>query len=110
MKFKLLILLLLTHSLSIAGDAIEQGLYAFEKKDYALAIKKFKPFSDADHAQAQYYMAIIYFNGYGIEQSKSIAKSLFKKAAIQNYIKAQLCLDTLFNNSHSATNTACQHL
>ena len=47
---------------------------------------------------AQYYMAIMYYYGYGVEKNNSLAVSWLNKSANNGYDKAQLFLANFYLN------------
>ena len=52
----------------------------------------------ADSAKTQYNLAIMYKEGCGINQDKYEAIRLFRLAAKQGHVKAQVALDALLNS------------
>ncbi|MGB1198228.1 MAG: tetratricopeptide repeat protein [Thalassotalea sp.] len=72
------------------GD-YEKGLFQLNRGEFKAAINEFTPLLAEEYAPAQYQMALIYLNGYGVKKDKSKALELIKKAAKQNYA------DALFN-------------
>lgn len=109
MKRVILTFLLLTISFKIsAGDAIEQGVYAFVQGNYTLAIKKLKPYADSGHPVAQYYLGIQYLYGYGVEQSNQEAFDLLYKSAHQKHAEAQYMLGKMYNNGNGVKQSKAQ--
>ena len=57
--------------------------------DHALAFKWLKIAAEKKHIEAQYYLALCYFEGKGVEQNHDIAFEKLEKAAKDNIIEAQ---------------------
>ena len=92
MKTKTLIALLLTTvisspAFSFAGD-LELGIFQLNRGEFKAAIEEFSPLVDEGYAPAQYQMALIYQNGYGVRKDPQKAFDLFSLAASQNYPEA----------------------
>jgi TPR repeat protein len=51
-----------------AGKEFEEGRAAYERGDYATAIKKLRPLAEAGNAEAQFYLGAMYAEGRGVPQ------------------------------------------
>lgn len=61
--------------------------YKFQLKNYKEAVKWFKRAADKGYAPAQYFLAICYLQGKGVEQDYNEAVALLNKSAEQdNYL------------------------
>ena len=69
---KLILSLLCIASLSFA-TTFEDGVDAFESKDYKTALKVFEELGLKGDIESQYNVGIIYSNGYGIKEDKKKA-------------------------------------
>ncbi len=91
MKKRLLILfttLCFTFSFqALAG--FDEGLTAYQKGDYATALKEWQPLAEQGDEYAQYSLGVMYANGRGVEQSDAQAVGWYRKAADQGGAKAQ---------------------
>lgn len=76
---------------SVKKETPADGIKAYELGDYATAFRIFKENAD-DNYIAQYYLGLCYFNGQGVEESKTEAARLYRKAAECGYIYAQYSL------------------
>lgn len=76
---------------SVKKETPADGIKAYELGDYATAFRIFKENAD-DNYIAQYYLGLCYFNGQGVEESKTEAAKLYRKAAESGYIYAQYSL------------------
>jgi hypothetical protein len=63
-------------------DAVfSSALGAYQRSDYARAVKGFRFAASAGHAAAQYYLASMYAQGHGVERNTTEAIRLYKRAA-----------------------------
>jgi TPR repeat protein len=85
---KLILSLLCIASLSFA-TTFEDGVDAFESKDYKTALKVFEELGLKDDIKSQYNLGIIYSNGYGIKKDEKKALEWYEKAAVQGLKEAQ---------------------
>jgi len=65
------------------------GLVAYEKGDYATALKEWKPLAEQGHANAQHNLGQMYLQGHGVIQDYEVAFKCFKLAAKQGHVNAQ---------------------
>jgi len=79
-----------------AGD-IEDGLAAYDKKDYATAIQKFKAAGINGNAIAQFIVGAMSDIGRGVVQNSAEAVKWYKLAAAQGDAGAQLNFGNLFS-------------
>lgn len=77
MKFLLyaIFICLCLASNSFAG--FEEGLAAYNKQDYATALREFRLMADQGHADAQYNLGYMYANGQGVKQDYADAVSWY---------------------------------
>jgi len=85
MKKLLLILALAVMCNSVARaehfDDIDDGIEAYLKRDYATALKLFRPLAEQGYASAQHSLGVMYANGEGVTQNYVLAHSWFNLAA-----------------------------
>jgi len=95
------LLLTLTLLISFASlsqdDYLEQGIYELNRGEFKAAIAEFQPLVDEGYAPAQYQMALIYQNGYGVSKDPMKALALLTLSAEKNYIDAQFELALLYS-------------
>lgn len=89
-----LCLALLAAGASWAGQ--QQGIEAYNKKDYATAFKEFRPLAQAGDAQAQMLMGLMYDNGLGTARNATEAFHWYKQAADQGVARAQFNVGQLY--------------
>ena len=65
--------------------------------------KNFYPAAISGDAQAQYKLAVCWFNGYGTEKNKQIAADYLMKSAAQNYPPAQYFLGMCYLHGNGVT-------
>jgi len=72
MKIKHLILIILSLILVVPvvyADDYQDGVDAFDKKDFKAALKKLKPLAEKGHAKAQNKLGEMYGNGKGFHKT-----------------------------------------
>ena len=62
---------------SSAFCSVEDGLTAYSKKNYTLAVKEFEKSSDRGDVQAIHYLASMYYQGYGVKKNLAKSAALF---------------------------------
>ena len=72
-----------------------EGVKAFQNKDYEKARKFFEPLAQKGNANAQFGLGLLYRNGLGVRKNLRKAYELYKDAAVQGYAKAQYNLAIL---------------
>jgi TPR repeat protein len=93
----LLLALMLTVGSSIVGAGpYEDGNAAYERDDYATALKLFRPLAEHGHAQAQITMGMMYLEGKGVTLDHKEAAKWFRLAADQGNAEAQKVLGDIF--------------
>jgi hypothetical protein len=89
-------------SAAYAGP-FEDGVEAYEKSDYANAVRLFKLAADQGNASAQYILGLMYSEGQDVTQDYREAARLFKLAADRGDAKAQYNLGLLYDNGQGVT-------
>ena len=98
----LLALLLLASGLASAGPW-EEGYAAYQRKDYATAVAKWRLVADKGNAKAQSLMGQMYFYGQGVKQDYPQAISWLNLAAAQGEPKAHFRLGSMHENAQGFT-------
>jgi TPR repeat protein len=78
---------LLCCNAAVAG--LQEGYEALARKDYATAIKEYRPLAERGNAEAQYRIGRMYEFGQGYPQDKAQGIAWVRKAAAQNHADAQ---------------------
>ncbi len=74
----------------------QSGLEAIARRDFAAALKIFKPLAENGNAAAQVNLGNLYMKGWGVEQDYPLAQTWFRKAADQGERMAQSKLGILY--------------
>jgi len=78
------------------GADFQAGLEAYQRGDYANAIKEWRPLADAGDAPAQYRLAGMYSGGQGLPQDIPEALKWYRLAAEQGLADAQYMLGVTY--------------
>src|SRR6478736_521037 len=78
---KIVLLLCLTAIAALAAADFKTGLDAYNRGDFATALKEWRPIADAGDPHAQYNLGLLYARGQGVEQDYKQAASWYEKAA-----------------------------
>ena len=103
MKIKHLILIILSLMLVVPvvyADDYQDGVDAFDKKDFKAALKKLKPLAEKGHAKAQYSLGLSYEKGQGVPQDYKEAVKWLLKSAEQKNTKAQRLIRASYHKLH----------
>jgi len=97
--FTLLSLFMLNSVSSFAfqGD-LDQGIYELNRGQFKAAIAQFQPLVNQEFSPAQYQMALIYLNGYGIKKDPVKAFELLSLSSSQNYPDALFSLSLMYSD------------
>jgi len=83
--------------LSLPAQAgFKTGYAAYEKGDYAAAIKEWQPLAEKGDAESQYFMGSLSYYGFGVPQDYNKAEYWYRKAAEQGDASAQLALGFMY--------------
>jgi TPR repeat protein len=86
----------LTANISVANATWDEAMAAFAKKEYAAAVKLFRPLAEKGNALAQYRIAMMHKMGLGVSKDQKEAKKWSRLAAKQGNADAQLLLGSLY--------------
>jgi TPR repeat protein len=78
------------------ADSLKEATTAFAKKQYAAAIKLFRPLAEKGNAIAQYKVAMMHRMGLGVPKSEKEARKWSRLAAKQGNPEAQTLLGSLY--------------
>ena len=101
--------LVLGFSLLVASGGIgyaadfQKGVEAYQKSDYATALREFRPLAEQGDADAQNNLGLMYTKGYGVTQDYKEAVKWFRKSAEQGHSKAQYSLGVMYTNGDGVT-------
>ncbi len=74
------------------------GVEAYERGDYATALREFRPLAERGDAAAQHNLGIMYGNGEGVPEDAIQAVFWYRQAAEQGHAKAQHNLGVMYDN------------
>ena len=77
-------------------DDVNQGYIAYQKGDYATALRELKPLAEQGDAKSQYYLGAMYEKGKGVPKDDKIAVKWYRLSAEQGYANAQLNLGGMY--------------
>ena len=86
-----------------AAHSIEDGIEAYEREDYAAALRVWRPLADQALVPAQFNLGLMNSNGQGVAQDYSEAAKWYRKAAVQGHTEAQALLAYMYNNGQGVT-------
>ncbi len=82
-------------SAGFAAD-YDAGVSAFDRRDYSVALREFRPLAREGHAEAQFKLGVMYDNGYGVAEDDREAFAWYRKAAEQDLAEAQFNLGIMY--------------
>ena len=110
----LLVLLALASPLSMAGGAVagpfEDAQAAHSRRDYATALRLWRPLADQGNAEAQYALGFMYDGGQGVPKNYARAAKWWRLAADQGHTFAQYNLGTLYDNGNGVPQNKAEAL
>jgi hypothetical protein len=90
------VILLLNVVAPVAAGPLEDGVAAFVRRDYGVAMLDFLPLAYQGDAKAQNYLGDIYYEGLGVPRRDDLAAQWYLKAAKQGYRESQTALGTMY--------------
>lgn len=82
--------------LAASAQDLDAGLAAYEKHDYAAAMKEWRPLAESGNARAQFLVALLYYDGKGVPQDYAEAAKWFEQSADRAYTRAQYNLGEMY--------------
>ena len=83
---------------ALAWAGWDEGSAAYERGDYATAIREWRPLAEQGHALAQFNLGTMYAEGKGVPQDYAEAMKWYRKAAEQGNAAAQNNLGFMYRN------------
>ena len=87
--FRLILIVLLGSAGPSAYADFNKGQAAYDRGDYATALREWKPLAEQGHAEAQFSLGRMYANGQGVPQDDKAAAQWYRLAAEQGNARAQ---------------------
>ncbi len=83
--------------LSVPAQAdFDTGWAAYQRGDYAAALRELRPLAEQGDAKAQFSLGVMYEAGQGVVKDDAQAVQWYRKAAEQGDAKAQFFLGTMY--------------
>jgi TPR repeat protein len=86
---------MLALSVTASAGSLEDGLVAYARGNYAVALKLWLPHADQGHAEAQNNLGVIYANGRGVPQDYVSAHMWFSLAADHGFERGRTSYERL---------------
>ena len=104
MRVLMLIVVLLVSGAAVPAVAgpLEDADAAYDRGDYATALRLWRPLAEQGDAIAQFALGIVYANGQGVPQDYAAAVLWFRMAAKQGDDRAQFNLGTMYDKGKGA--------
>ena len=88
--------LVLLLALPAAAQDYARGYVAYNRGDYATALKELRPLAERGRGSAQYFLGEMYAKGRGVKRDYSQAVKWYRAAAVQRVTYAQLSLGLMY--------------
>jgi TPR repeat protein len=92
----ILVLVMCGAAAPAGANPIEDAVAAYNKRDFATALRLLRPLADQGNAEAQNNLGIMYRNGQGVPRDAAAALTWFHKAAEQGEPVAQLNIGLMY--------------
>ncbi len=80
-----------------AWAGLDEGVAAYNRGDYAAALREWRPLAEQGNADVQYSLGLMYRNGLGVRQDYAEAARWYRKAAEQGDGHAQFNLGVMYD-------------
>lgn len=94
-------LLLTTIICSSHADSFDDAVFQLNRGNFKAAIAELKPLVVEGYAPAQYQMALVELNGWGVRKNAKAAFDLLSSSAAQNYPDAQFELSLMYSSGNT---------
>ena len=91
-----------------AWAGFDEGVAAYNRGDYATAIREWRPLAKQGVADAQYNLGVMYGEGLGVPQDYAKAVGWWRKAAEQGHATAQYNLGVAYHNGEGVPQNYAQ--
>ncbi len=92
-----LVAVLLSFATPVAWAGFDDGVAAFDRGDYGIALREFRTLAGRGNAEAQFNVGIIYDYGHGVPADYARAMNWYRKAAEQGFDAAQFNLGFMYD-------------
>ncbi|MDX1485627.1 MAG: tetratricopeptide repeat protein [Alphaproteobacteria bacterium] len=94
--FAMAIVIVLAASVPAKAQDFEAGLTAYDRGDYAVALREWRPLAALGHADAQLQLGFMHFHGEGVPQDRTAAMALWLKAAGEGHAEAEFTIGAVY--------------
>ena len=91
-----------------AWAGFDEGVAAYDRGDYATALREWRPLAKQGVADAQYNLGVMYGEGLGVPQDYAKAVGWWRKAAEQGHATAQYNLGVAYHNGEGVPQNYAQ--
>ena len=91
-----------------AWAGFDEGTAAYDRGDYATALREWRPLAKQGVADAQYNLGVMYGEGLGVPQDYAKAVGWWRKAAEQGHATAQYNLGVAYHNGEGVPQNYAQ--
>ncbi len=91
-----------------AWAGFDEGLAAYQRGDYATAVREWRPLAEQGVADAQYNLGVMYGEGLGVPQDYAKAVGWWRKAAEQGHATSQYNLGVAYHNGEGVPQNYAQ--
>tara|TARA_B100001013_G_scaffold319096_1_gene227775 strand:- start:70 stop:597 length:528 start_codon:yes stop_codon:yes gene_type:complete len=78
------------------GAVFWKGLEAYQNGDYETALREWRPLAEQGHAEAQFWLGVMYYEEKGVPQDYQTAVKWLRSAAQQEHTTAQKILGGMY--------------
>jgi TPR repeat protein len=76
----------------------QSGMAAYERGDFAAALREWRPLADEGSVEAQFNLGLLYYHGKGVPADPAEAHVWYLKAAEGGYARAQYRVAEMYEN------------
>ena len=92
-----LLVLVLILAWIFSDDDLEKGVKAYRSGDYATALANLTPLAEEGHIEAEFYLGVMYDNGWGVPQDDVEAVKWYRRVAKLGYFWEAKYAESQFN-------------
>lgn len=85
------------------ADPFDDSIAAYDRGDYATAVRLIRPLAEQGNAQAQNAFGAMHYHGHGVPRDFKEAMKWYRLAAAQGNISAQLNLGSMYYEGEGVT-------
>ena len=84
-----------------AWAGFDEGVAAYNRGDFATAIREWRPLAEQGNAKAQYNLGLMYHYGQGVPQDDAEAVKWYRRAAERGVAQAQYTLGVMYSKGRA---------